>query len=929
MNRFDLLRQKMKEKILVLDGATGTEIQKYNLSESDYSKGIFADCKVPLKGNNDVLPITRPDIIYELHKRYFEAGADIVDTCSFNANSVSQADYGLEDKVALLNYEAAKIARKAADDIEKATGIPRFVSGCVGPTSKTASMSPDAENPAARAVSFDELADTFYVAVENLIKGGVDCIILETQFDALNTKAGIYAVQEYNRKHNVDVPIMISATISDASGRLLTGQTVAAFYASVMHANPISIGLNCSLGADLLEPYVEELAKIANCGISCHPNAGLPDELGNYVETPEEMVKTIENWAKKGLVNFVGGCCGTTPAHIKAVADCVKKYKPRNVRAKDVSPLQTDGDTRRGETSFAQNADCQNMLLSGLELFEMRKDLLFTNIGERTNVAGSAKFARLIREKNYEEALKIAREQVENGAQIIDVNLDDAMLDAEEEMKTVLNYFASDPAVNSVPVMIDSSKWEVIEAGLKCSGGKTVVNSISLKEGEEKFVEHAKKIMRMGAAVVVMAFDEKGQADTKARKIEICERSYNILKNIGFNEEDIIFDPNIFAVGTGLDEHRKYAIDFIEATAEIRKRMPKAHISGGVSNVSFSFRGNNQLREAIHSVFLYYAVKAGMDMGIVNAGVIPSYDEIDVELREKIEDLLFDKNDDAAQNLLDFAQTLKNDNVKETKTAQWRNLPVAERLAHSLVSGITDFIEEDIVEIQKEFESAVSIIEGPLMDGMNKVGELFGSGKMFLPQVVKSARVMKKAVGVLQPQIEAEKKGAASSSGRILLATVKGDVHDIGKNIVAIVLQCNNYEVIDMGVMVSCEDILDRAQSEKVDMIGLSGLITPSLEEMTTIAKKMNERGMKIPLVLGGATTSTIHTAVKIAPEYEFGVIQVGDASLIPGVAKKLLGAEKNKYLDEINANYERLRTEREGRQSEKVSLEEARKNRG
>ena len=909
MNKFDLLRQKIKEQILVLDGAMGTEIQKYGLNENDFAKGIFAGSKIPLKGNNDLLVITRPDVIGGIHKKYLEAGADIIETCTFNANSVSQDDYGLGDKVALLNFEAAKLARKTADEVEKETGKPRFVIGSMGPSGKTASMSPDVENPAARGVTFDELADTYLLAVENLVKGGIDGVLIETQFDALNTKAAIFAVQEYNQKNGVNIPIMISATIADASGRILTGQKLNAFYASVMHANPITIGLNCSFGADLLAPHLEELAKIANCGISCHPNAGLPDELGKYTQTPEDMAKIIETMAKKGLFNIVGGCCGTTPEHIRAIAECLKKYAPRNVRAKD----------------------CQNMLLSGLELFEMRKDLLFTNVGERTNVAGSAKFARLIREKNYEEALKIAREQVENGAQIIDVNLDDAMLDAEKEMKIVLNYFASDPAVNSVPVMIDSSKWEVIEAGLKCSGGKTIVNSISLKEGEEKFTEHAKKIMRMGAAVVVMAFDEKGQADTKARKIEICERSYNILKNIGFNEEDIIFDPNIFAVGTGLDEHRKYAIDFIEATAEIRKRMPKAHISGGVSNVSFAFRGNNQLREAIHSVFLYYAVKAGMDMGIVNAGVIPSYDEIDKELRDKIEDLIFDRNDDSAQNLLDFAQTLKSDNVKETKTAQWRNLPVAERLTHSLVSGITDFIEEDVTEIQKEFDSAVSIIEGPLMDGMNKVGELFGSGKMFLPQVVKSARVMKKAVGVLQPQIENEKKGGASSglSPKILLATVKGDVHDIGKNIVAIVLQCNNYEVIDMGVMVSCEDILDKAQAENVDIIGLSGLITPSLEEMTSVARKMRERGMKIPLVLGGATTSTIHTAVKIAPEYEFGVIQVGDASLIPGVVKKLLGADKQKYLDEINANYKKLRNDREDRQSEKVSLEEARKNKG
>jgi len=904
MNRFDLLRQKMKEKILVLDGATGTEILKYGLNESDFSKGIFAKSKIPLKGNNDVLPITRPDIIAQLHRNYFHAGADMVDTCSFNANAVSQADFGLQDYVATLNFEAAKLARTVADEVEKETGIARFVSGCIGPSGKTASMSPDVENPAARNVTFDELADTFYVAVENLIKGGADCIILETQFDALNTKAGIYAVQEYNKKYNVDVPIMISATISDASGRLLTGQTISAFYASVAHANPLSIGLNCSLGADLLSPFVEELAKIANCGVSCHPNAGLPDELGNYTHSPQQMVETIEVWAKNGLVNIVGGCCGTNPQHIKAIADCVKKYSPRKIEKKN-----------------------KNMLLSGLELFELRKDSLFVNIGERTNVAGSAKFARLIREKNYEEAMKIASEQVENGAQVIDVNLDDAMLDAKEEMKNVLNYFASDPSLNRVPFMIDSSKMEVIAAGLRCCGGKTIVNSISLKEGEENFIENAKTIMRFGAAAVVMAFDEKGQADTTARKVDICRRSYEILVKIGFNEEDIIFDPNVFAVGTGLDEHKKYALDFIEAVRIIKREMPKTHISGGVSNVSFAFRGNNFIREAVHSCFLYHAIAAGMDMGIVNAGVIPAYSDIDSQLKEKIEDLLFDRKDDAAQNLLDFAQSLTNENHKEVKTAQWRTLPAAKRLSHSLVKGIADFIEEDIAEVQKEFDSAVSIIEGPLMDAMNEVGELFGDGKMFLPQVVKSARVMKKAVAVLQPQIEREKKGAAKSAGKILLATVKGDVHDIGKNIVAIILQCNNYEVVDMGVMVSCDDILDRAEKEKVDIIGLSGLITPSLEEMANVAKKMSERKMKIPLLLGGATTSPIHTALKIAPQYSFGVIQVRDASLMPGIVKKLLSGEKQKFLDEINAQYEDLRQKRENKQSEQVSLEFARAN--
>jgi len=905
MNRFDRFRQRIKEKIMILDGATGTEIQKYGLTEADFSKGIFAGNKIPLKGNNDVLPITRPDIIAELHRKYFLAGADIVDTCSFNANSISQADYGLEDKVALLNFEAAKIARQVADEVEKETGISRFVSGCVGPTSKTASMSPDVENPAARNVTFDELADTFYVAVENLIAGGADCIILETQFDALNTKAGIYAIQEYNKKYSVDVPTMISLTISDTSGRTLTGQTASAFYASVAHANPVSIGLNCSLGADLLSPFVEELAKIANCGIDCHANAGLPNELGQYTQSPEYMAEIMESWAKKGWVNFVGGCCGTTPKHIETLAEVMKKYPPREIKKRT-----------------------EYMLLSGLETFELTPNSLFVNVGERTNVAGSAKFLRLIKEKNYEEALKIAREQVENGAQIIDINLDDAMLDSEEEMNTILNFFASDPSVSKVPFMIDSSKWSVVEAGLKCCGGKPIVNSISLKEGEEKFIEYAKRIMRFGAAAVVMAFDEKGQAETKDRKVEICERSYNILKRIGFNEEDIIFDLNVFAIGTGLDEHRKYAIDFIEAARIVREKMPKCHISGGVSNVSFAFRGNNQLREAIHSCFLYHAIKAGMDMGIVNAGIIPAYSDIPAEFREKIEDLIFDRNENAGENLLQYAQTMTGENsAKENKSLEWRKLPVNERLTTSLIKGITDYIDEDIAEIQDEFPSAVAIIEGPLMDGMNKVGELFGSGQMFLPQVVKSARVMKKAVSVLQPQIEKEKKGAVSSAGKILLATVKGDVHDIGKNIVGIVLQCNNFEVIDMGVMVSCEDILNRAQAENADIIGLSGLITPSLEEMVGIAKKMKERGMQIPLLLGGATTSPIHTAVKIVPEYPFGVIQVRDASLMPGIAKKLLSSEKESYLAQMNGQYEKLRKEREEKQPELVSLEEARMN--
>jgi len=901
------LRVANKKKILILDGAMGTMIQRFKLTEDDFRGERFKEHKSLLKGNNDLLSITRPDVIKSIHRDFLEAGADIIECNSFNSNAVSQSDYDLTDLVPELNYEAAKIAREVADEVEDETGRICFVAGILGPTSRTASMSPDVEDPAFRNTSFDELADSYIIGVENLIKGGVDVILIETVFDALNAKAALYAVEEYNIQNNVKIPVMISGTITDASGRTLTGQTAESFYYSLSHGNPTSLGLNCALGIKDLIPHLETLNNIVDGAVSVHPNAGLPDELGNYQESPLFMAEQLGILAKKGLLNIVGGCCGTTPAHIAAIAQEVKKYKPREIKPRN-----------------------EFMTICGLETMKIEKDTLFVNVGERCNVSGSRKFARLIREKKYEEALSVAQNQVENGGQVVDINLDDAMLDAETEMVTVLNYFASDPTVSKAPIMIDSSKWEVIELGLKSIQGKGIVNSISLKEGEEKFIFHAQRIKRFGAAVVVMAFDELGQADTKERKVEICQKSYDILVDkVGFRPEDIIFDPNIFAVGTGLDEHRKYALDFMEATEEIKRRMPRVHISGGVSNVSFSFRGNNLVREAMHSCFLYHNIKKGMDMGIVNPAMLQVYSDIEPRLRELVENLLFDRSEHATDELLEYAQTLNSDPTKkEVKTAEWREKSVEERIDHSLVKGITDFLDDDIEEARAKAESSVDIIEGPLMDGMNHVGELFGSGQMFLPQVIKSARVMKKAVAYLTPFIEKEKSGGNSSAGKVLLATVKGDVHDIGKNIVGIVLQCNNFEVIDLGVMVTCEKILETAEKENVDIIGLSGLITPSLEEMTYVAAQMKERGMKIPLFLGGATTSEMHTAVKIAPEYDNGVVQVKDASLAPNVVKSLLNPDKKEpFLKEVNAKYQKLRDTRNSVVIEKVSLEEAREN--
>ncbi len=907
-NRYDLLREKLKSEILVLDGAMGTEIQKYGLTEADYRGEKFKESTILLKGNNDLLVFTRPDVIGGIHTAYLEAGSDIIETCTFNSNSVSQEDYNLEHIVAELNYEGAVLARKCCDAIEAKTGRPRFVAGVVGPTSRTASMSPDVENPAFRNVTFDQLVETYYVAVENLVRGGVDAILIETVFDGLNAKAAGYAVLKYNEDNNVNVPIMISGTITDASGRTLTGQTADAFYNSLMHLKPITFGLNCALGTDEMIPHLENLDKWVECGISTHPNAGLPNELGSYDEPASHMAEVLGKCADRGMFNLVGGCCGTTPEHIRLISEQVRGKKPR-----------------------AYGVRSPYMRLSGLETMIVSPETLFTNVGERTNVSGSLKFARLIREKKYEEALSVGQDQVENGAQIIDVNLDDAMLDAKSEMRQVLNYFAVDPAVARVPVMVDSSRWEVIEEGLKSIQGKGVVNSISLKEGEEIFIHHAKTIMKYGAAVVVMAFDEVGQADTKERKIEICHRSYKILVDqLGFNPQDIIFDPNIFAVGTGLEEHRRYAIDFIEATAEIKRLMPQVHISGGVSNVSFSFRGNNPVREAMHSCFLYEAIKNGMDMGIVNPSMLQVYSDIDPELKLRVEDLLFDRREDATERLLDFAQNVEQTGPKEAKTQEWRNGTPSERIKHALVKGITDFLNDDVEEFRASVPSSVHVIEGPLMDGMNYVGELFGSGQMFLPQVVKSARVMKQAVAYLAPFLEAEKgDNETSSAGKILLATVKGDVHDIGKNIVGIVLKCNNYEVIDLGVMVPSEKIFEAAIEHKVDAIGLSGLITPSLDEMVHIATVMEEKGMTIPLILGGATTSKVHTAVKIDPCYSGPSVHVKDASLCPGVVQKLLSkTERESFVKEIKAEYEQVRIDRLGKtKSEKVSLSEARAN--
>ena len=908
------MQQLINERILVLDGAMGTMIQQYNLSEADFRGERFKDIPGQLKGNNDMLCLTRPDVIEEIHRKYLEAGADIIETNTFNATSVSMADYHMQPYCREINLAAARLARKVADEFTaKTPGKPRFVAGSVGPTNKTCSMSPDVNNPAFRALTFDELADAYREQMEALLEGGVDAILIETIFDTLNAKAAILAAEISMQKLGRKVPLMLSVTVSDVAGRTLSGQTLDAFLASVQHADIFSIGLNCSFGAKQLKPFLEQLARRAPYYISAYPNAGLPNSLGQYDQTPEEMAAEIKEYIDEGLVNIIGGCCGTTEAYIAKYQELIKDAKP-HVPAPEPKYLW----------------------LSGLELLEVTPEINFVNVGERCNVAGSRKFLRLINEKKYDEALSIARKQVEDGALILDVNMDDGLLDAAEEMTTFLNLVASEPDIARVPIMIDSSNWEVILAGLKCVQGKCVVNSISLKEGEELFIEHARTVKQYGAAVIVMAFDEKGQADTFERKIEVCERAYRILtEKVGFRRQDIIFDPNVLAVATGIEEHNNYAVDFIKATGWIRQNLPGAHVSGGVSNLSFSFRGNNYIREAMHAVFLYHAIQQGMDMGIVNPGTSVLYTDIPSDILERIEDVVLNRRPDAAERLIETAEKLKaeKENAGEQQAAvshlAWREgTTVEERLQYALVKGLGDYLDEDLHEALAKYPDAVSIIEGPLMAGMNHVGDLFGSGKMFLPQVVKTARTMKKAVAILQPYIEAEKKEGARSAGKVLLATVKGDVHDIGKNIVGVVMACNNYEIIDLGVMVPAEKIIETAIREKVDIVGLSGLITPSLEEMVHVVREMERAGLDIPVMIGGATTSKLHTALKIAPVYHAPVVYMKDASLNAPVAARLMNLDLRSALaEELENEYRELREKNKAKQVKTVSLKEAQKN--
>ncbi len=904
------LADLLKQRILILDGAMGTMIQSYQLTERDYRGERFKDHPCDLKGNNDLLAITQPKIIGDIHRAYLAAGADIIETNTFNSTSIAMADYQMEDLVYELNLAGARVARGAADEYSALTpDRPRLVAGVLGPTNRTASISPDVNNPGFRNTSFDELVESYLEAIRGLVDGGSDALLVETVFDTLNAKAALFAIDSYFEQHAVRLPVMISGTITDASGRTLSGQTVEAFWNSLRHVRPVSFGFNCALGAKELRQHIEELSGIADTCVSAHPNAGLPNEFGGYDESPEAMAKEIEEWAQSGFLNIVGGCCGTTPAHIKALREAVMKYPPRPVPEIE--------------------KQCR---LSGLEPFNIGPDSLFVNVGERTNVTGSAAFKKLVLNGLYDKALDVARQQVENGAQVIDINMDEAMLDGEQAMVTFLSLIASEPDIARVPIMIDSSKWSIIEAGLKCIQGKGVVNSISLKEGEAQFIAHARLARKYGAAVVVMAFDEAGQADTQKRKLEICARSYRILtEQVGFPAEDIIFDPNIFAIATGIEEHNNYAVDFIEATRQIKQTLPHALISGGVSNVSFSFRGNDAVREAIHSVFLYHAIKAGMDMGIVNAGQLAVYDALPTELRDCVEDVVLNRRDDATERLLAIAAKYKGDGGEEKKEdLVWRQWPVAQRLAHALVKGIDAYVVEDTEEARLHFPRPIHVIEGPLMDGMNVVGDLFGEGKMFLPQVVKSARVMKKAVAYLVPYIEAEKAEDSRAVGKILMATVKGDVHDIGKNIVGVVLQCNNFEVIDLGVMVPAQTILDTAKREGVDIIGLSGLITPSLDEMAHVAKEMQRLGFDIPLLIGGATTSRAHTAVKIEPNYHGPTVWVKDASRAVGVAQNLISAaNKTDFVAKMKLEYDEVRTQHAGRRAHTkwLTLEQARAN--
>lgn len=909
------IRESLDERILIIDGAMGTMIQQYKLGEADYRGERYADFHADIKGNNEILSITQPHIIEAIHKAYLDAGADIIETNTFSANSISQADYDMQEWVYEMNLESARIARKAVDEYsEKDPERPRYVAGAMGPTTKIASLSPDVNNPGYRAITFDQLRDAYYEQARGLMDGGAELILIETITDTLNAKAALFALDQLYEERGEQLPIMISGTITDASGRTLSGQTVEAFWVSVSHMPILSIGLNCALGAKEMRPFLEDLSEVAECYVSAYPNAGLPNEFGEYDQTPHEMCHFVEDFAKSGFVNILGGCCGTTPEHIRHIAEHVKNIPPRKIPTKP-----------------------QYTMLSGLEPLVIRPETNFVNIGERTNVTGSKAFARLIKSGDYNGALDVAQQQVEGGAQIIDVNMDEGLLDSEKAMVDFLNMVMAEPEIAKLPIMIDSSKFNVIEAGLKCVQGKCIVNSISMKEGEEEFIRQAKLVRRYGAAAVVMAFDEKGQADTIERKVEICERAYKILtKKVGFKPQDIIFDPNIFAIATGIEEHNEYAINFIEATRQIKERCPGAKISGGVSNISFSFRGNNRVREAMHSAFLYHAIQAGMDMGIVNPGMIDVYEDIPKDLLELVEDVLFNRREDATERLTDFAETIKQNGGRQIqKDLAWREAPVEKRLEHALVKGITEFVEEDTEEARQKFPAPLQVIEGPLMDGMNVVGDLFGSGKMFLPQVVKSARVMKKAVAYLTPYIEEEKRisgNAGKPKGKILMATVKGDVHDIGKNIVGVVLGCNNYDIVDLGVMVPADKILNIAIEENADIIGLSGLITPSLDEMVHVAKEMERRGFKIPLLIGGATTSKTHTAVKIEPQYKGPVVHVLDASRSVSVASNLLSeneSERSNFILSTKDDYARIREQRAGRQSTKKyrTLKDARKN--
>jgi len=883
-------------------------IQSYTLTENDFRGDRFADWHCDLKGNNDLLSLTQPDIIQAIHRQYFEAGADIVETNTFNANGISQRDYDMSDLTYEMNLAAATLAKAAAAEF---TDKPRFVAGALGPMNRALSLSPDVNRPGYRAVTFDEVALGYYEQVRGLVDGGVDVLLVETIFDTLNSKAALYAINQFFEESGKKIPLMMSGTIVDLSGRTLSGQTLEAFWVSIKHADPLSIGLNCALGADQLRPYVEELSRIAPVYVSAYPNAGLPNEFGGYDETPEQMAATLREFATSGLVNIIGGCCGTTPDYIRAIAAAVQDVPPRELPQ---LPRYTQ--------------------FSGLEPLTIRPDSNFVNVGERCNVTGSKRFAKLIKKGDFDAALAVARDQVENGAQILDINMDEGLLDSEQAMANFLNLLASEPDIARVPLMIDSSKWSVIETGLKHAQGKCIINSISLKEGETTFKHQAKLARCYGAAVIVMAFDEQGQADTIERKFEICKRAYHILtEELDFPPQDIIFDPNIFAVATGIEDHNEYAINFIEATRLIKKHLPYAKVSGGVSNLSFSFRGNNPVREAMHSAFLYHAIKAGMDMGIVNAGQIEVYEEIPHDLRERVEDVLFNRRPDATERLIEFAGTVKSKSKTKKEDDEWRKASVEDRLSHALVKGIVEFIEADTEEARQKYNDPLRVIEGPLMDGMNVVGDLFGSGKMFLPQVVKSARVMKKAVAYLTPFLEEQKKqSGAQAQGKILLATVKGDVHDIGKNIVGVVLACNNYEIIDLGVMVPADKILTEAKAQQVDIIGLSGLITPSLDEMVHVAKEMQRQGFTVPLLIGGATTSRKHTAVKIAPAYPNGItVHVLDASRAVGVASQLLSAgQQQKFTDNIRAEYARIQADFEQRTREikLLPLEEARQNR-